>query len=165
MRSSVGTGKLEKLALKLEMETRGGRNGVVDEKERMKMVRRKVFMHMRDKSRDAWEDVDLARIQYCKAKSRMWKVILLESRMGEEVREKSVNYLVNKHRRMRMEEVPSTWKGIKITDQALGDEIRLPPPFLGEQVGQVSEAAKEVLQVPPKQQCIPRYCLKTFRWR
>ena len=49
-----------------------------------------------------------------------------------------------------MEEVPATWKGIKITDQALGDEIQLPPPFLGEQVGRISDAAKEVLQLPPK---------------
>ena len=125
-------------------------------------------MLMRDKVRDAREDADLAKIQFCKAKSRMRKVIPLESRMGEEVREvvrgemglewkermklmeKSVNYLIKKHRRMRMEEVPATWKGIKITDHALGDEIQLPPPFLGEQVGRISDAAKEVLQLPPK---------------
>ena len=92
---------------------------------------------MRDKVRDAREDADLAKIQFCKAKSRMWKVIPLESRMGEEVREvvrgemglewkermklmeKSVNYLIKKHRRMRMEEVPATWKGIKITDHGI----------------------------------------------
>ena len=128
LRSSVGTGKVEKLALKLAMETRGGRSGVVEERERMKMVRKKVFMLMRDKVRDAREDADLAKIQFCKAKSRMWKVIPLESRMGEEVREvvrgemglewkermklmeKSVNFLIKKHRRMRMEEVPATWK-------------------------------------------------------
>ena len=167
-RSSVGTGKVEKLALALAKETRGGRSGVVEERERMRMVRRKVLLLMRDKVRDAKEDVDLAQIQFCKAKSRMWKVIPLESRMGEEVREvmrgemgwewkermklmeKSVNYLVKKYKRMRMEEVPAMWKGIKITDQALGEKIQLPPPFLGEQVGQVSDAAKEVLQLPPK---------------
>ena len=168
LKSSVGTGKVEKLALKLAKETRGGRSGVMEEKERMRTVRRKVLMLMRDKAGDAREDADLAKIQFCKAKARMWKVIPLESRMGEEVRdvlrgemgwewkermklmEKSVNYLVKKHKRLRMEEVPATWKGIKITDQALGDEIQLPPPFLGEQVGRISDAAKEVLQLPPK---------------
>ena len=168
LRSSVGTGKVEKLALKLAKETRGGRSGVVEERERTRMVRRKVLLLMREKARDAREDADLARIQFCKAKSRMWKVVTLESRLGEEIREvmrgemgwewkermkqmeKSVNYLVKKHKNMRREEVPETWKGIKITDQALGDEIQLPPPFLGEQVGQVSDAAKEVLQLPPK---------------
>ena len=57
---------------------------------------------------------------------------------------------VKKFRRIRMEEVPDTWREIKITDRALGDEIQLPPPFLGEQVRQISDAAKEVLQLPPK---------------
>ena len=82
-RSSVGTGKVEKLALALAKETRGGRSGVVEERERTRMVRRKVLLLMRDKVRDAKEDVDLAQIQFCKAKSRMWKVIPLESRMGK----------------------------------------------------------------------------------
>ena len=87
LRSSVGTGKVEKLALNLSKEMRGGRSGVLEEKERKKMVRRKVIWLMREKLRDAREDVDLAKTQFCKAKGRMWKVIPMASRVGEEVRE------------------------------------------------------------------------------
>ena len=73
---------------------------------------------------------------------------VLRGEMGWEWKErmrlmaKSVDYLVKKHRRMRMDEVPETWREIKISDRALGDEIQLPPPFLGEQVSQISDAAK-----------------------
>ena len=42
---------------------------------------------MREKLRDANEDVNLAKVQFCKAKARMWKVIPMASRVGEEVRE------------------------------------------------------------------------------
>ena len=87
MKSSVGTGKVEKLAVKLAREMRGGRTGPLEEEGMTKMVRRKVLWMMREKLRDAQEDVDLAKTQFCKAKQRMWKVIPMASRVGEEVRE------------------------------------------------------------------------------
>ena len=62
----------------------------------------------------------------------------------------SVAWLVEKHRRSRMEDVPDTWRGIKVSDQALGDTIQLPPPFLSNDIQGVSEAAKAVLRLPPK---------------
>ena len=86
-KSGVGTGKVEKLALKLALEMRGGRRGEVEERERRRMVRRKVGMLMRDKVKDATEDADLAYIQYCKSKQVMWKVIAWDTRVGAEFRE------------------------------------------------------------------------------
>ena len=74
LRCSVGTGKVEKLSVKLAMEMRGGRRGEVEERERRKMVRRKVFMLMSDKVKDASLDADLAYVQFCKSKKEMWKV-------------------------------------------------------------------------------------------
>ena len=71
-RSGVGTGKVEKLALKLALETRGGRRGEVEERERRRMTRRKVLLLMEDKVKDASLDDDLAFVQFCKAKSEMW---------------------------------------------------------------------------------------------
>ena len=168
LRSGVGTGKVEKLATKLALEMRGGRRGEVEERERRSMVRRKVLMLMTDKVKDAYVDADLAFTQYCKAKKDMWKVVPWDSRVGSELREvmrremgfewhermrimqRSVNHLVDKHRMLRKEVVPAMWRGIKITDQALGEQQNLPPPFLGEGVGQITEAAKEILQLPPK---------------
>ena len=167
-RSGVGTGKVEKLAVKLALEMRGGRRGEVEERDRRRMTRRKVLLLMEDKVKDASVDADLAFVQFCKAKSEMWKVVAWNSRLGADVRrmmreemafewrermkimQQSVDHLVEKHRRLRKEEVPETWRGIKITDQALGELPKLPPPFLGEGVGEISEAAKEVLQLPPK---------------
>ena len=87
MRSGVGTGKVEKLALKLALEMRGGRRGEVEERERRSMVRRKVGMLMRDKVKDATEDADLAFIQYCKSKQVIWKMIAWDTRIGAEFRE------------------------------------------------------------------------------
>ena len=119
LRSSVGTGKVEKLAVRLAKEMRGGRDGEVEMKERRRMIRRKVLMLMRDKVADAKDDANLAHIQYCKSKKELWKVISWESRLGFEVKdvirremawewqerrkqmEKSVDYLVKKHRLLR----------------------------------------------------------------
>ena len=168
MKSGVGTGKVEKLALKLALEMKGGRRGEVEERERRSMVRRKVGMLMRDKVKDATEDADLAFIQYCKSKQVMWKMIAWDTRVGAEFREvlrgemafewkermkqmqKSVDYLVKKHRMLRSKVVPDEWRGIKISDQALGDRPPIPQPFLGENVTGLTEAAKEILQMPPK---------------
>ena len=168
MKSGVGTGKVEKLALKLALEMRGGRRGQIEERERKTMVRKKVLLLMRDKVKDATEDADLAFTQFCKSKQVIWKIIVWDSRMGAEFREvmrgemvhewkertkamqKTVDYLVKKHRMLRSEVVPEEWRGIKISDQALGDRPPIPPPFLGEDVRELSAAAKEVLQMPPK---------------
>ena len=146
---SVGTGKVEKLAQKLAMEMRGGRKGLVEERDRNKMVRRKVLILMKDKVKDAMEDVELAKVQFFKAKMALWRVVVWRSRVGVEVREvmrgemsidwgqrmeqmrKSVNFLVTKHRRSRREEVPDTWREVKVSDHALGEGIHLPSPLLG----------------------------------
>ena len=114
----------------------------------------------------AEEDADLAFKQFCKSKRELWKLVPWESRVGFEVRnvlrfelglewqgrmkvmEKSVDYLVKKHKLLRREEVPAMWRGIKIADRALENQIPLPPPMLGENVGQISDAAKEVLKLP-----------------
>ena len=66
----------------------------------------------------------------------------------------------DKHRASRREEVPATWRGIMISDQALGNDIPLSAPFLGEGVGEVSDAAKEVLQLPPKTAVYSKITLK-----
>ena len=73
---------------------------------------------------------------------------------------RSVYFLINKHRASRREEVPATWRGIMISDQALGNDIPLSAPFLGEGVGEVSDAAKEVLQLPPKTAVYSKITLK-----
>merc|ERR1712105_361579 len=64
--------------------------------------------------------------------------------------EKSVDYLVKKHRALREDEIPAQWREINIADRALPVEVNLPPAFLGENVGQITDAAKELLQLPPK---------------
>ena len=61
---------------------------------------------------------------------------------------RSVNYLVERFRRGRLEEVPDTWRGVKVSDVALGEDIQLPPAFLSEGVGDITQAAKEILQLP-----------------
>ena len=149
-RKEVGTGKVEKLAKRLAMEARGGRKGPVEERERIKMIKRKVMLIMTDKVKDAREDTELARIQYYKAKKAMWMVVPWESRVGVEVVEvlrgemgqlwevehermrRNVCYLVRKHKEMRKETVPDNWRGIKISDKALGELGPLPPPLIGE---------------------------------
>ena len=73
---------------------------------------------------------------------------------------RSVNYLVNKFRTGRVEKVPATWRGVEVSDAALGEGLVLPPPFLGEGVGDITQAAKEVLQLPPKTAIFPRIALK-----
>ena len=77
------------------------------------------------------------------------------------VMQKSVDYLVRKHKLLRREEVPAMWRGIKIADRALESQIHLPPPMLGENVGQISDAAKEVLKLPS----LPRSGWRRSRWR
>ena len=123
---------------------------------------------MKDKVRDAKEDVKLAKIKFQKLKREMWRVIQWESRVGREILEvlqgeisfewkekfqnilNSVNHLIQKHRKQRKEEVPATWREIKISDLALGAPLPLPAPVIGEGVRRVTEAAREVLQLPPK---------------
>ena len=56
MMCEVGTGRVEKLAEKLAVESRGGR------REKEKSVRRKVRMLMVDKVRDAKEDLKLGKV-------------------------------------------------------------------------------------------------------
>ena len=73
---------------------------------------------------------------------------------------RTVIFLINKFRRDRVEEVPATWREVKVSDAALGEGIVLPPPFLGEGVGNISQAAKEVLQLPPKTAIFPKVTLK-----
>ena len=63
---------------------------------------------------------------------------------------KSVNFLVTKYRRRRREEVPDTWRDVKVSDRVLEEDLHLPPHFLGEGVQQVSKEAKQMLQLPPK---------------
>ena len=70
-RCSVGTGKVEKLACKLAMEMRGGRKGPVEERDRIKMIRRKVLMLMQDKVKDVMEDLELAKVQFSKSKTAL----------------------------------------------------------------------------------------------
>ena len=51
-----------------------------------------------------------------------------QGRMG--VMQRSVDYLIDKHRSSRREKVPATWRGIKVSDQALGDDDA-PIPYRG----------------------------------
>ena len=57
MRFSVGTGNVEKVAKKLAMETHGGRRGPVEERDRNKMIRKKVLFLMKDLVKDVREDL------------------------------------------------------------------------------------------------------------
>ena len=57
MRFSVGTGNVEKVAKKLAMETHGGRKGPVEERDRYKMITKKGFFLMKNKVKDAREDL------------------------------------------------------------------------------------------------------------
>ena len=86
-RGGVGTSKAEKLGVRLAKEARGGRGGPMEERELVKMVKRKVMMLMRDKLRDADEDNRLARVQFHKSKKRLWKVVPWASWVGAGVRE------------------------------------------------------------------------------
>ena len=61
-----------------------------------------------------------------------------------------VDYLVRRQKEEREEQVPDTWRGIMISDKALGEQDSLPPPSIGGGVGEVSDAAREVLQLPSK---------------
>ena len=81
LRCSVGTGKVEFLAEKLAMESRGGR--AVEEREKVKLVRQKVIMLMRDKLKDAVMDLELGRVQFNKSKKMLWKVLSCWSRGGQ----------------------------------------------------------------------------------
>ena len=183
-RKDVGTGKVEKLAIKLAMEMRGGRKGPIEERDRKRMIMKKVLMLMKDKVRDAKEDVKLAKIKFQKLKREMWRVIQWESRVGREILEvlqgeisfewkekfqnmlNSVNHLIQKHRKQRKEEVPATWREIKISDLALGAPLPLPAPVIGEGVRRVTEAAREVLQLPPPRQlCKLRSGSGRSKWR
>ena len=136
------------------------------------------MMIMRDKLQDAETDLKLARVQFHKSKKQLWKVVPWPSRAGAGVREvikvemsmewqekmdtmtRSVNFLVDKFRRGWLEEVPNPWRGVKVTDAALGDGLQLPQAFLSEGVGQITPAAKEVLQLPPKTAIFPKITIK-----
>ena len=141
----VGTGKVERLGVRLAEEARGGRRGPAEEREMSRTIKKKVAMIMRDKMLDAGEDLKLARVQFHKSKKMLWKVVPWRSRAGAGVREvlqvemalewnekrrlmvNSVNYLVEKFRRGRVEDVPDTWRGVKVSDVALGEGLQLPP--------------------------------------
>ena len=144
----VGTSKVEKLGLRLAKEANGGRRGPAEEREMSRTIRRKVMMIMKDKLQDAERDLKLARIQFHKSKKQLWKVVPWPSRAGAGAREvikvemsvewvdkmesmtRSVNFLADKFRRGRLEKVPNTWRGVKVSDAALGDGLQLPPAFL-----------------------------------
>ena len=178
MRGGVGTGKVEKLGLRLAKEASGGRRGPAEEREMRRTTKKKVMMLMRDKLLDAERDLKLARIQFHKCKKELWKAVPWGSRAGAGWREvlrvemaiewgekmqfmtRSVNYLVDKFRRGRVEEVPRTWRGVKVTDAALGERLQLPPAFLSEGVRDITPAAKEVLQLPPKTAVFPKITMK-----
>ena len=86
LRCSVGTSKVEELGTRLALESRGGRRGEVEESQRIKTTRRKVIMLVKDKLKDAKEDMKLGKIQFMKSKKRLWKVVDWRSREGIEVR-------------------------------------------------------------------------------
>ena len=127
--------KVEKLGMRLAKEANGGRRGPAEERELSRTIRRKVMMIMRDKLQDAETDLKLARVQFHKSKKQLWKVVPWPSRAGAGVREvikvemsmewqekmdtmtRSVNFLVDKFRRGRLEEVPNPWRGVKVTAQ------------------------------------------------
>ena len=178
LRCGVGTSKVEVLGLRLAKEANGGRRGPAEEREMSRTIRRKVMMIMKDKLQDAERDLKLARVQFHKSKKQLWKVVPWPSRAGAGAREvikvemsvewvdrmesmtRSVNFLVDKFRRGRLEEVPNTWRGVKVSDAALGDGLQLPPPFLSQGVGDITPAAKEVLQLPPKTAIFPKITIK-----
>ena len=74
-RGGVGTSKAEKLGVRLAKEARGGRGGPMEERELVRMVKRKVMMLMRDKLADAEEDLRLARVQFHKSKRKLWRLL------------------------------------------------------------------------------------------
>ena len=84
LRCSVGTGKVEILAERLAMESRGGR--IVEERDKVKVVRKKVILLMRDKLKDAVMDMELGRVQFNKSKKMLWKVLSCWSREGREIK-------------------------------------------------------------------------------
>ena len=180
-KSGVGTSKVEKLGQRLAKEARGGRRGAQEEREAGKIARKKVGMLMKDKLKDAEADLKLARIQFHKAKKLLWKTIPWWSRAGAGLREvvrvemalewnekmtkmtNAVNFLIDKFRRSRLDKVPDTWRGVRVSDEALGEELQLPPAFLSEGVRNVTEAAKEILKLPPKTAIFPKITLKDIQ--
>ena len=180
-KSGVGTSKVEKLGQRLAKEARGGRRGAQEEREAGKIARKKVGMLMEDKLRDAEADLKLARIQFHKAKKLLWRTIPWWSRAGAGLREvvrvemalewnekmtkmtNAVNFLIDKFRRSRLDKVPDTWRGVRVSDEALGEELQLPPAFLSEGVRNVTEAAKEILKLPPKTAIFPKITLKDIQ--
>ena len=180
-KSGVGTSKVEKLGQRLAKEARGGRRGAQEEREAGKMASKKVGMLMKDKLKDAEADLKLARIQFHKAKKLLWKTIPWWSRAGAGLREvvrvemalewnekmtkmtNAVNFLIDKFRRSRLDKVPDTWRGVRVSDEALGEELQLPPAFLSEGVRNVTEAAKEILKLPPKTAIFPKITLKDIQ--
>ena len=180
-KSGVGTSKVEKLGQRLAKEARGGRRGAQEVREAGKIARKKVGMLMEDKLRDAEADLKLARIQFHKAKKLLWRTIPWWSRAGAGLREvvrvemalewnekmtkmtNAVNFLIDKFRRSRLDKVPETWRGVRVSDEALGEELQLPPAFLSEGVRNVTEAAKEILKLPPKTAIFSKITLKDIQ--
>ena len=180
-KSGVGTSKVEKLGQRLAKEARGGRRGAQEVREAGKIARKKVGMLMEDKLRDAEADLKLARIQFHKSKKLLWKTIPWWSRAGAGLREvvrvemalewnekmtkmtNAVNFLIDKFRRSRLDKVPDTWRGVRVSDEALGEELQLPPAFLSEGVRNVTEAAKEILKLPPKTAIFSKITLKDIQ--
>ena len=124
LRGGVGTSRAERLGIRLAEEARGGRRGPNEERMMARMVKRKVMLLMRDKLADAEEDTRLAKIQFHKAKKKLWMVVPWASWVGAGVREvirgemaleweekmnhmaRTVSFLINKFRRGRVEEGP-----------------------------------------------------------
>ena len=74
-RCGVGTSKVEKLGQRLAKEASGGRRGPVEERQLVRVTRRKVMMLMKDKLVDAEVDLKLARVQFHKSKKELWRVV------------------------------------------------------------------------------------------
>ena len=48
------------------------------------------------------------------------------------------------------DKVPDTWRGVKVSDKALGTSPLPPVPIIGEDVGEVTDNIKRVMCLPPK---------------
>ena len=126
-------------------------------------------MLMTDKLEDANIDLNLGIKQYHKAKKVIAESLEISPEDKQEVvtimreemtREwvdgrsrvgRSIAFLTNKHRSGRDEDkVPDTWRDIKISNRALGKSDPPLSPYIGEEVGGVSDNIKSVMALPPK---------------
>ena len=124
------------------------------------------MMLMNMKMVDVEEDLRLGNEQYRKAKQRLAKLVgwaaylevmavvreemAIHWRKGREKVDKSVNFIFEKHSRVREGEVADTWRLVKVSDKALGPSPAPPACIVGEQVGEVTNNITKVMQLSPK---------------